>query len=261
MNCVNCGAEVNSRYCPDCGQQNPAKKIKFLNLYHDFQSRIYGFDGMFPRTLRDLTLRPGIAAAEYIKGNRIKYNGPVGYFFLMITVFLLLLSLMEVSFYDLIVKPSQITPIKENSGIEKFMKLFSDWITDNMKIFSFLVIPFTVLASRISFRKSGLNMLEHSVMVFYIQGHVYWLSILSLFIYKFTGLNPIRSFQPFVALVLYGIGCSQLFSYQSKTKAFFKGIGVYAIGLLFFMVFFLIVGGIYMYSHPEYLEMIRPRNN
>ena len=261
MNCINCGAESSSPYCPGCGQQNPPKKIKFLNLYHDFQSRIYGFDGMFPRTLRDLTLRPGVVAAEYIKGNRMKYNGPVGYFFLMITVFLLLLSLMEVSFYDLIVKPSQITPIKENSGIEKFMKLFSDWITDNMKIFSFLIIPFTVMASRISFRKSGLNMLEHSVMVFYIQGHVYWLSILSLFIYKFTGLNPIRSFQPLVVLVLYGVGCSQLFSYQDKTKGFFKGVGVYVIGLLFFLIFFLVAGAVYIYSHPEYLEMIRPKNN
>ena len=261
MNCINCGAEASSKYCQDCGQPQPPKKIKFLNLYHDFQSRIYGFDGMFPRTLRDLTIRPGVAAREYIKGNRVRYNGPVGYFFLMITVFLLLLSLLEVSFYDLIVKPSQITTIKENSGVEKFMKLFSDWITDNMRIFYFLVIPFTVLASRMSFRKSGLNMLEHSVMVFYIQGHVYWLTILSLFVFKFTGLNPLRSIQPFVALALYGIGCAQLFDYQGKTKAFFKGIGVFLMGMIFFIIFFLIAGAFYMYSHPEYLEMIRPKNN
>lgn len=261
MNCINCGVVVSSKYCPDCGQSLPPRKIKFLNLYHDFQSRIYGFDGMFPRTLRDLTIRPGIAAAEYIKGNRVKYNGPVGYFFLMITVFLLLLSLLEVSFYDLIVKASQITPIKENSGIEKFVKMLSDWITDNMKIFSFFVIPFTMLASRISFRKSGLNLLEHSVMVFYIQGHIYWLAIISLFIYKLTGLNPLRQIQPFVALVLYGVGCSQLFNYQNKTKAFFKGIGVYVLGMIFFIIFFIVAGGFYIYTHPEYFEMIRPKNN
>lgn len=261
MNCINCSALVSSKFCQECGQPQPARKIKFLNLYHDFQSRVYGFDGMFPRTLRDLTLRPGIVAREYIKGNRVKYNGPVGYFFLMITVFLLLLSIMEVSFYDLIVKASQITPIKENSGMEKFIKMLSAWITDNMKVFSFLVIPFTVLSSKIFFRKSGFNLLEHSVMIFYIQGHIYWLSILSLFIYKFTGHNPLRQIQPLVALGLYGVGSSQLFDYQSKVKAFFKGVGVYLLGMLFFLAFLLAIGWFYISSHPEYFEMIRPKNN
>jgi Protein of unknown function (DUF3667) len=130
-------------------------------MWFDFQSRIYGFDGMFPRTIKDLTIRPGIAAHEYIEGNRIKYYGPVGYFFLMITVVLLLLSLVEVSFYDLMIKSSQLTEIRENSGQEKFLKIFSEWIVNNMRIFSFLIIPFTAIGSRILFRKSGLNLLEH----------------------------------------------------------------------------------------------------
>ncbi|MBK5280157.1 MAG: DUF3667 domain-containing protein [Bacteroidia bacterium] len=261
MNCINCGAIVDSKYCQECGQSQPPKKIRFLNLYHDLQSRIYGFDGMFPRTLRDLTIQPGVVARAYINGNRVKYNGPVGYFFLMITVFVLLLSLLEVPFYDLVVKASQITPIKENSGMERFIKMYSGWITDNMKIFSFLVIPFIVLASRITFRKSGLNMLEHSVMVFYIQGHIYWLTILSLFIFKIIDHNPLRPIQPFISLTLYGLGCSQLFNYQGKTKAFFKGIGVYLIGMLLFVIFFTIAGFFYVYSHPEYYDMIRPKNN
>jgi len=61
-------------------------------MYHDFQARIYGLDGMFPRTLRDVTLRPGQASRTFIQGNRVKYYGPVGYFFLMITVLLLLMN-------------------------------------------------------------------------------------------------------------------------------------------------------------------------
>ncbi len=261
MNCINCGGEVVSNYCPDCGQPQPPKKIKFLNLYHDFQSRIYGFDGMFPRTLRDLSIRPGVVAGEYIKGNRVKYNGPVGYFFLMITVFLLLLSILEVSFYDLMVKTSQITTIKENSGQEKFVKMFSDWITNNMRIFSFLIIPFTTMASRFVFRKSGMNLLEHSVLVFYTHGHIYWLSIISLFIYKFSGHNPLQSIQLPIGFILFGVGCSQVFNYQSKTRAFYKGLLVSAIGMLLFIFFLIASGSIYFYYNPEYFELLRPRNN
>ena len=261
MNCINCGVGVTSKICPNCGQTNPAKKINFKNMWFDFQSRIYGFDGMFPRTIRDLTIRPGIAAHEYIEGNRIKYYGPVGYFFLMITLVLLLLSLVEVSFYDLMIKSSTLTEIKENSGQEKFLKLFSEWIVNNMRIFSFLIIPFSAIGSRIIFRKSGLNLLEHSVLVFYTHGHIYWLTILSMFIFKFTGYNPFRSIQPLISILLFGIGCSQLFNYQSKVKAFFKGLAVAVIGMLFFIFFLIATGSTYFYFHPEYFELLRPKNN
>jgi len=141
------------------------------------------------------------------------------------------------------------------------MMIFSAWLTDNMRIFSFLIIPITVLMSQVWFRKSGFNFLEHSVMVFYIHGHVYWISILSMFIFKFTGYNPLRSTQPFAALVLYGIGYSRLIIYQTKVRAFIKGIGVYLTGMIIFLILFIIAGAFYMQSHPEYLELIRPKNN
>jgi hypothetical protein len=60
--CINCNANVETPYCPACGQPNPPKKISIKNVWNDFVSRTYGFDGMFPRTIRDLTIRPGAAA-------------------------------------------------------------------------------------------------------------------------------------------------------------------------------------------------------
>ena len=76
--CINCGSPVATPFCANCGQASPPKKLSVLTLYTDFQSRIYGFDGMFPRTLRDLTIRPGHVAETYINGNRVKYVAPVG---------------------------------------------------------------------------------------------------------------------------------------------------------------------------------------
>src|SRR6187397_2984313 len=95
-NCLNCRQPVTSRYCGSCGQSNPPKRLNLKTLWFDFQSRVYGFDGMFPRTLKDLTLRPGAVTRSYISGNRVLYYGPVGYFFIMITVYLLLASLIDV---------------------------------------------------------------------------------------------------------------------------------------------------------------------
>jgi hypothetical protein len=79
--CVNCGVAVTSKFCAECGQPNPPKKLGLRTMWYDFQSRIIGFDGMFPRTIKDLTLRPGKASKNYVYGNRMMYYGPVGSFF------------------------------------------------------------------------------------------------------------------------------------------------------------------------------------
>lgn len=99
-NCINCQQEVSDNYCSHCGQRTHVKRISLREGWNDFWARVYGFDGMFPNTLRDLTLRPGVAARIFISGNRVKYYGPVGYFFLMITVFLLLLDLLNIELAD-----------------------------------------------------------------------------------------------------------------------------------------------------------------
>jgi hypothetical protein len=259
--CINCGGNVESKYCANCGQSHPPRKITFVNMYYDFQSRIYGFDGMFPRTFRDLTLRPGVVSREFIDGNRIKYYGPVGYFFLMITVFLLILSMTSVSFYDFMVKPSAFVQVKPHSGQEKFMQVFSMLIAENMRSFSFLIIPINALTSKLFFRKSGLNYLEHTVLVFYTHGHIYWITILSLFIFLVFGVNPLTIVQTILGLILFSVGCMQLFNYQSKVKAFVKGLLSSLVAYLIFMILLLLIIATYLYLHPELFEAIRPSNN
>jgi hypothetical protein len=259
--CINCGHDVVSAYCPQCGQPHPPRKINLVNMYYDFQSRIYGFDGMFPRTFRDLTLRPGIVTKEFIKGNRIRYYGPVGYFFLMITFFLLILSMTSVSFYDFMVKTSSFSEVKPHSGQEKFMQIFSGWITENMRIFSFLIIPINALTSKLFFRKSGMNLLEHSILVFYTHGHIYWITILALLTFLIFGINPLSTVQTVLGLVLFSVGCMQLFNYQSKLKAFVKGLLSSILAYLIFILFIIVTLAVYLYLHPEFLEMIRPANN
>lgn len=63
--CINCSKEIDSVFCPHCGQKNPIKKITIANIWSDFLSSVYGFDGMFPRTLKDLTIRLGEDARSY----------------------------------------------------------------------------------------------------------------------------------------------------------------------------------------------------
>jgi hypothetical protein len=99
--CVNCRAAVSTPHCGECGQPNPPKKLNFTVFLKEFQTRIYGFDGMFLRSVRDLTVIPGEVASQFIQGNRVRYMGPVGYFFLVLTLSLLTMQLFEVDLYAL----------------------------------------------------------------------------------------------------------------------------------------------------------------
>lgn len=265
MNCINCGTSVDSKYCPNCGQINPPHKITIGHLWTDFQARIYGFDGMFPRTLRDLTLRPGKASKIFISGNRVIYYGPVGYFFLMITVLLLLMSLLDVNVIDFMKAAasrfSQEEP-KTGSGQEKFMQSVFQFASDNMKLLSFAQIPLQAFVSRyIFFRKSGWNFLEHTVLPFYIQGHIYWISILSVICFKISG----EFFPPWVALILaplyFCFAYSGMFDYQSKTKSFLKGLGVYISAQLLFVLIIVVVVVLLVVFNPEVRELVKPSNN
>lgn len=170
LTCINCGAEGTGKYCDQCGQRKQVKRINFKEAWFDFWARIYGFDGMFPRTLVDLTLRPGFAATAYIKGNRARYYGPVGYFFLMITLLYLVASLLSIDIMDFMKNASNsgLQPeIKQGSGQEKFMQETMALVSDNLKLVSFIFVPLQAFCARyLFFRKSGYNFLEHTILLF-----------------------------------------------------------------------------------------------
>jgi hypothetical protein len=263
MTCKNCGAEVNDKFCASCGQRINVKRITFREGWNDFWARVYGFDGMLPRTLRDLTLRPGFVAKKYIDGNRVSYYGPVGYFFLMLTLYLLLMSLLDVDFRD-IMKESQkaLTPENIGEGQQKVQQVILEFVTENLKLIAFVIMPFNAVAAcYVLFRKSGLNFLEHLVTPFYVAGHVYWIGIIALVVYKFSGSLVVNSLNSLVLFFLMGLAYAYLMNYQPKWKAFTKGVFVQLVGMFFSMVLAIVVILILIKVNPELFELIRPGNN
>lgn len=263
--CPNCGLEQNSNFCGNCGQRMNVKRISFKEAFFDFWSRIYGFDSMFPRTLRDLTLRPGQVAARYIQRNRALYYGPVGYFFLMVTVFLLALSILNIDIKEFLTQNQQaigLDSAQPGSTQDKMNRQILDVVGSNMRLIAFLIIPFNGLAARyLFFRKSGLNFLEHTVLPFYLIGHVYWLSIVSVLIYLFTGSFMINNIISVVTLFYFGFGYLTLLDNQPKWKRFLKGVGVYIVGQLLFvtaMVILIVIGLLIAYQiNPEAVKALK----
>lgn len=264
--CINCQAPVSGNFCSACGQRANVKRITFKEGWIDFWARIYGFDGMFPRTLIDLTIRPGRAARKVLAGNRVSYYGPVGYFFLMITLMYLVASLLGIDVLEFMKNSAdsglQGPPPKPGSGQEKFTSEMMRLLSDNLKLLSFLLIPIFAFAARfLFFRKSGLNFIEHSILFFYTQGHVYWISIISLFSFSIFGKFVPASAQMILSLVYSCYAMADMYNYQSKWKAAIKGVGLYLFAQVMFIILVMIGLVLYLVMNPEALELIRPSNN
>ena len=262
MTCINCSTESDGKFCPVCSQRMTVKRITFKEGFLDFWGRIYGFDAQFPRTLRDLTLRPGIAAKKFIEGNRALYYGPIGYYFLMITVMFLVASILRIDFSEVMLARSRdlAEAPKSGTGPAEAQRLLVAAVVENYKIFVFTMVIFMTVSLRIFFRKSGYNLLEHSVMVFFVLGHMYWLSIVDLVILKSTGLRASFVFNFIIMVLYFGFAASQIYSYQSKTKAFVKGVVAYLAALLVFIIVLTTVSLIVFMNDPEMRELMKNKD-
>jgi hypothetical protein len=263
MACINCKAEVTENFCPHCGQRTSVKRMSLKESWLDFWSRVYGFDGMLPRTLTDLTVRPGVAAKRFIDGNRVMYYGPVGYFFLMITVCLLFFSMIGVDFFEFTKGMQSSLPTSDQAT--KMTERIQRFVSDNIKIFAFLIIPFQAFAAKyLYFRKSGYNFLEHAVLPLYIAGHLFWVTMVDGVIYKLTGHASLVT-NTIIGTLYLGYGYSTMMTYQSRLRTFIKGVFLSVTSQLLFFVFFMIVAAIAIpltyWLSPETFEMLRPSNN
>jgi hypothetical protein len=258
--CINCSREVETPYCPQCGQRSPVRGINFANLWADFAARIYGFDGMFPRTLKDLTIRPGQVAREYIAGNRVKYYGPVGYFFLMLTLYLLLASMLEIDLVDFTMKSSPATS-QQGAGQREISLMINQWVNGNIRTVSFIIALFTVFFTWLFFRKSGYNLIQSAVLIFFVNGHIIWISIASLFVYKLTDFVLPASVSLLASIAFLVFAYTNLYNYQKKWKVAIKGLLLYIVSyvtMIVIVTFYIVYAS---FHDKETFDKLRPSNN
>ncbi|HTH81615.1 MAG TPA: DUF3667 domain-containing protein [Mucilaginibacter sp.] len=89
--CLNCGAELQGKYCHVCGQENLQIKESFGHMMNHAISDYFHFDHQFFHTLKPLLFKPGKLTNEYMAGKRVQYLHPVKmYIFISLVYFVLL---------------------------------------------------------------------------------------------------------------------------------------------------------------------------
>lgn len=88
--CLNCGAKVEERFCPKCGQENTINRPSFHYLFTHFFEDLLHYDSGFWKTMKTLIFKPGIIVKEYLAGKRKTFVPPVKlYIFISFITFFL----------------------------------------------------------------------------------------------------------------------------------------------------------------------------
>ena len=95
--CKNCDRPLveDFSFCPSCGQRTDIQRLRMREILADFWSHITDIDKGFFTLLRDLVIRPGSVAREYIVGKRKKHFGPLSFYLIVGTLLILSMNITE----------------------------------------------------------------------------------------------------------------------------------------------------------------------
>jgi hypothetical protein len=94
--CLNCGTQLRGSFCHRCGQKDIPKRQGVGELFGNFISSFWNYEGKFIQTTRFLITSPGFLATEYNAGRRERYFHPARmYVFISFVFFLIYFSLPD----------------------------------------------------------------------------------------------------------------------------------------------------------------------
>src|SRR6478735_4061121 len=101
--CKNCGEKVIGNYCSHCGQKILEERISFHYIWHEALHFFTHFEKGFLFTSWSMLVKPGRVVTDFVKGKRKIYQPPVSFFLIWITMYLLLLYIVQKIFGENVV--------------------------------------------------------------------------------------------------------------------------------------------------------------
>lgn len=229
MNCKNCNAEINSKYCPNCGQPTELKRIDGHYIIHEIEHVLH-FERGILYTVRELVTNPGKNIRNYLSENRSRLVKPI--------IFIIVTSLI----YTLI---SHFFHIEEEyvnyQGLEKSaIGSILKWIQGNYGYANILIGVFIAIWLKIFFKKYGYNFYEILIMLCFTIGismliYALFAIIEGILHYKLLGFAGLIG-------VIYIIWASGNFFEERKFANYAKALLSFLLGLLTFYIIIFAIG-------------------
>ena len=151
--CLNCDHQIDvaQKFCSYCGQTTHLHRFTLVHFFHEvFHAFTHTDKGIF-YLLKELAIRPGIVAKEYIAGKRKKYFNPFTFFLILAAAYVLSAGLTKSekqADQARYVKISEIKNVKEREKIAAIYKRVSksqDFFKKNGNILAMIAVPFLLV--------------------------------------------------------------------------------------------------------------------
>ena len=182
--CKNCGEKVVGSYCSHCGQKTAEQRISFHYISHEVLHFFTHFEKGFLFTSWSMLAKPGKVVTDFVKGKRKIYQQPVSFFLIWITMYLLLLYIVEKIFGENVV-----IDYKEYFGPRSTTK----FAISHLSFVLLVVIPFQALYFYLLAARKKYNYFESFVVAMYFLGTIILLQsvfvILAIIIHLIAGAS------------------------------------------------------------------------
>lgn len=158
-NCKNCNAEINSNYCPNCGQPLSLKRIDGHYITHEIEHVLH-FERGILYTIKALLIGPGQNVRHYITENRSRLVKPI--------IFIIITSLI----YTLVNHFFHIEDeyVKFDETKKSATGIIFKWVQEHYGYANIIMGVFIAFWTKIFFRKYGYNFFEIFILLCFVMG-------------------------------------------------------------------------------------------
>lgn len=251
--CQNCAAPLAGPYCHQCGQKALTERITLRYILRSFLEALTNVERGFWYTMRELAVRPGVVAREYVEGKRQRYYHPVRFLLILVTVATLVtlsLGIYDMQQSEILHLQNDALGLNPDEASTARQQKVQEEVKKYLNLVAMATLPFISLVGFRLFRKRAYNYAEHLVMVAFWSAE---LAVVGLFIQVPLSFIPGALIYALPATILvsslyYGLGYRQVFGI-GYGQAFFKGLLANLLGflLMFLAVLLLTVLGVLIF--------------
>jgi hypothetical protein len=257
--CPNCSTKYTGHYCNECGQKSTDQKYTLKSMLYDiFFSTFHIEKKGLPFTIRELTLRPGMAIKKVIEGQRL-YLYPAFKYLVLMGAIIIIFSLRYNFFHN------EITQVSENKTLpmwlslemehEVFFENFFRFAEDEATLLNIMAVPVFALFSWLLLSNKRYNFAENLILNTFITAQQ--LFFLLLLVPFFEIIPQYR--QTMIGLYTIGIMLYNgwaFIQFFSPDKIKFSSVLLAALTVLFAYIYqlplnMLVFYGYDMFVHPH----------
>jgi len=177
--CANCSFPLDQqfRYCPNCSQKVHLHRLTLHDIIHDAIHYFTHADKGIVGLVKDLVVKSGNVAKEYVSGKRKKYFPPLNFYLLIGTIYVLAIGFVAPKTnVDVLKEHPEINRIQNKDVRQYVIRIYERqykalaFINKYSNTVSMIAVPLTCVFYWLFYIRGRYNYTEHMIACLYMGG-------------------------------------------------------------------------------------------